>query len=332
MFKESKFRRFMGTKHFSLLIVVVLLIVLFTIITGGRLVTVLNLRTIFNNMVVGSFFTLGVGMLMLFGHIDLSVGAIGSFAGCIMGVAVMVWGLPAWVAILLAIITGMICGAFNAFMVNRFHFEPFIATLATASVLHGIGYQLATSTGLPIKSSVLKWIGGTKFFLGGKLLPFTVIVAVVFFVIYGIILAKTMFGRTIYLCGGNKQAARLAGLKPKRLSYILFMNCGFLAGVCGVLYTARVGTSYATGLDSYQFTGLTAAMLGGIAFGGGSGDMLGCFLGMLILSLFDNGTSLMGLDSNLSTVFQGFLLVLALAIDAISASNRSKNWVKKSLL
>lgn len=81
-----------------------------------------------------------------------------------------------------------------------------------------------------------------------------------------------------------------------------------------------------------QFTGLTAAMLGGIAFGGGSGDMVGCFLGMLILSVFTNGTALMGLDSNLALIFQGLLLVIALAIDAVSAKRQAKSWVKKSLL
>jgi ribose/xylose/arabinose/galactoside ABC-type transport system permease subunit len=77
---------------------------------------------------------------------------------------------------------------------------------------------------------------------------------------------------------------------------------------------------------------MTAAMLGGIAFGGGSGDMFGCFLGMLILSIFNNGMSLIGLDHNLSTIFSGLLLVMALAIDAISASRRAKKLVKSSLV
>jgi ribose/xylose/arabinose/galactoside ABC-type transport system permease subunit len=269
-------------------------------------------------------------MLILFGYIDLSTGAVGSIAGCVLGYTIMQLGYPAWLAVVLAIIAAMLCGLANALMVNKLHFEPFIATMAMASVVHGLGYNLASAQGMPITNAFTKWLGNTKIF--NNLLPVTVIIAVVFFVVYGVILAKTKFGRTIYICGGNQMAARLSGLNPTKLSYILFINSGFLAGVCGVLATSRIGTSYATALDSYQFTGMTSAMLGGIAFGGGSGDMLGCFLGMLILSVFNNGTTLMGLDHNLSTIFNGLLLVLALAIDAISASRRAKSWVKKSLL
>lgn len=319
----------MGTKHFSLLMVIVLLLAVFYIFSNGRMLMPMNIRSIFNGMVITSFFTLGGGMLILFGYIDLSNGAVGSLAGCILGWLIMRAGAPAPLAMLAAILGAMLCGFINAAMVNKLRFEAFIATMAMASVVHGIGYNLASAQGMPITNSLVRWIGDTKIF--NQLLPVTVIVAVVFFTAFGVILSKTRFGRTVYLCGGNKQAARLSGLKPTRLSYILFTMSGALSGVCGVLATCRIGTSYATALDSYQFTGLTAAMLGGIAFGGGSGDMLGAFEGMLIISVFNNGTTILGLDKNLATIFNGFLLVAALAIDAVSANRRAKSWVRKSL-
>jgi ribose/xylose/arabinose/galactoside ABC-type transport system permease subunit len=310
--------------------VIILLVVVFYILSQGRIFLPINIRQIFNGMVITSFFTLGVGMLILFGYIDLSVGAVGSLSGCAMAWLMVKFNVPIAIAFTLGVIVASACGFINALMVNKLHFEPFIATLAMASIAHGFGYNMATGEGLPVSHPVTKWIGSFKLF--DNLLPVTVIIAVVFFVIYGVILAKTKFGRAIYICGGNKQAARLAGLKPTKLSYILFTNCGFLAGICGILVTSRTGSAMATVLDSYQFTGLTAAMLGGIAFGGGSGDMLGCFLGMLILALFNNGVIVLGLDRNLAQIFNGILLVVALALDAISARRQMKGWIKKSLL
>jgi len=327
--EKSKFKRFLSTKHFSLIVVIILMLIIFYYLTDGLVLTPFNIRQIFNGMVITSFFTIGSGMLMLFGNIDLSVGAVGSLAGCVMAFMHAVLGVNIGISIVCGILTGLLCGLINGFMVNKLRFEAFIATLAMASLVRGIGYNLASANGLMVTNPFLHWLGGKKIF--GSLLPITVLIAVIFFVFYGVVLAKTKFGRTIYLCGGNKQAARLCGLKPRRLSYILFANSGFLAGICGVLVTARVGTAYATALDIYQFTGLTAAMLGGIAFGGGAGDMVGCFLGMLILSLFNNGTALIGLDSNIATIFNGLLLVIALAIDAISARRTAKSWVKKSM-
>jgi ribose transport system permease protein len=330
MKEESRFKRFLATKHFSLLVVILIMLVIFYFLTDGKLLGVKNIRQIFNGMVTCSFFAIGSGMLILFGHLDLSAGAIGALAGAVMTVLYNQFGFPIWLAIILGILGACICGWINAFMVNKLHFEAFIMTLAMASLAHGVSYNLVSGQGMVITDPFLKWLGSTKIF--GNMLPITLIIACVVFVIYGIILSKTKFGRTIYLCGGNKQAARLSGLKPTRLSYILFVNGAFLVGICGILVTARVGTSYATSLDMYQFTGMTAAMLGGIAFGGGAGDMLGCFLGMLILAIFNNGTALMGLDNNIATIFQGLLLVIALAIDAVSARRQAKSWVKKSLL
>ena len=329
MKKESKFREFLGSKHFSLIIVNLLLILIFEVLSKGAFLTPLYVRAIFNGMVICSFFAVGVGFLMLYGFIDLSVGSIGSLAGAVLTFTIMQMGFNVWIAMLSALIVGTFFGFLNALLVNRFGFQPFIVTLGMSSVCSGLAYVLVSSQGMRVEDALLKWIGNTKYF--NRLLPVTVIIAMIFFIVYGIILAKTKFGRTIYLCGGNKAAARLCGLHPKKLSYILFANCGFLSAVCGILVTARVGTSYATALSAYQFTGLTAAMLGGIAFGGGSGDMFGCFLGMLIISLFNTGTAILSIDSNIATVFNGLLLVIALAIDAVNARRTAKNWVKKSL-
>jgi ribose/xylose/arabinose/galactoside ABC-type transport system permease subunit len=326
---KDRLSTFFASKHFTLLIVIAILIVAFNILSKGGFLAPANYRSIFNGITVTSFFTLGVGMLILFGYIDLSVGLVGSLSGCVLVALVQLSHWNIIPAIIAALAVGCACGLCNALMVNKLRFEPFIATLAMSSVAKGIGYNLVTAEGTPISNTFIQRLGSTRFF--NNVLPLTAVIAFVFFIFYGIVLARTKFGRTIYLCGGNKQAARLAGLKPTRLSYILFVNCGFLASVCGLVTISRTGTGFATSLETYQFTGLTAAMLGGIAFGGGSGDMFGCFLGMLILSIFNNGATLLGLDKNIATIFNGLLLVFALALDSVSARRQMKNWIRRSM-
>ena len=142
---------------------------------------------------------------------------------------------------------------------------------------------------------------------------------------------RKFFANAIYLCGGNRRAARLCGLNPKKLSYVLYINSAFLASVSGIIYVARVKTALPTALTSFQFTGVTAAILGGVAFGGGSGNMLGCTLGMLILSIFNNGVSTVGFNANYTKVFNGVLLIVGLALDAITARRNARKVVSMSL-
>ncbi|MDR2357645.1 MAG: ABC transporter permease [Oscillospiraceae bacterium] len=324
-------REFFTSKTFSLLLIVVVLMALFTALTDGAMVAPLNIRNIFKEMVIMSFLGVGAAILMLSGDIDLSAGAIGSFAGCILALGLTESELPSWFCYVLALLTGAACGLVNAFLVNALHFQSFIATLCTSSVLGGTGFMLIGGQGLKVKGvALLNWLGDTKLLDG--LLPVTVIISLAFIVVYGVILARTRFGRSIYLCGGNRNAAYLSGLYPTRLSYILFMNSGFLAAISGCVYVSQVKTAYANSITSYQFTGLTASILGGVSFMGGAGGMGGCFLGMLVLSVFYNGVTTMGIDYNYRTIFNGLLLVGGLSLDAVNARRRVRQVLKQSLV
>lgn len=321
---------FFSSKYFSLVLIIVILMVIFTIWSKGQMITPLNIRNILNNLVLLSFIGCGACYLMLYGEMDISAGALGSFAGCVCAYLAMNNGVPSGIATIIALIVGSLCGLVNALFINVLKFPPFIATMGMSYVLQGAGYLIATGTGINIrKLAFLNFIGDTKFFDG--LVPVSVIISILFLVVYGIILSKTEFGRTIYLCGGNRRAARLCGLNPKKLSYILYINSGFLASVSGIIYVSRVKTALPTALGSYQFTGITAAVLGGVAFGGGSGNMVGCALGMLILAIFNTGVSTVGFNANYTKVFNGVLLIIGLALDAITARRNARKVVAQSL-
>jgi ribose/xylose/arabinose/galactoside ABC-type transport system permease subunit len=150
------------------------------------------------------------------------------------------------------------------------------------------------------------------------------IISLAALVIYGIILKKTMFGRSVYLVGGNPQASLLSGLRPRRISYILFVNAGILSALAGILLAARLRTANTTGITNQQFAGMTAAILGGISFGGGSGGMGGAFIGMMILNGFDNGMTLLNVQPYWKTVASGTLLLLALTVDFVGAARKAR--------
>ena len=329
MEKTSGFKKFASSKLFTLLLMLVILVVLFTILTKGSFLTLTNIRNILNTIVIVSFLAIGEGMLIIYGNIDLSVGYLGTIASCVMALAITNAGLPWFVGYILAFIVGIIGGLLNAFMINELNFQPFIATLGMSSVCQGLTMTIVGGMPVKVNQAAVAFIGTAKIF--GGAMPFNIIIALVFLIIYGIILAKTQFGRTIYLCGGNKAAARLCGLNPKKLSYILFANSGFLAAVSGCIFASRQKNATVTGISGQQFSGITAAILGGISFGGGSGNMFGCFIGMLILNCFNNGMTCIGVNTYIQQVFSGALLIVALMLDFISQKSQARAVMKRSM-
>ncbi len=325
MEKNSKLRDFFKSKLFSLILVLLILIVVFSVATGGKFIKPMNIRQILNAIVIVSFLAIGEGFLIISGCVDLSCGAVGTAAGIIMAIAVAWWNTPWYVGIVLALAFGAVCGLCNSLMVQKLNFQPFIATLAMSDMAKGIGYICSGGSFIEIDNKVIGFIGTQRI---AKIIPFAIIISLVFLIVYGIILSKTAFGRQIYLIGGNRLAAKLAGLKPEKISTILFINSGVLAAIAGCLGVARIKSATLNGITTNQFSGITAAILGGISFGGGSGGMLGCFIGLLILNCFNNGANTLGLNSYVQQVFSGALLLIALGIDIIS-QKRSQKQVSK---
>jgi len=320
--------RILRSKVFTLAVMLFILILIFTIITSGRFLSAANMRNILNSMVIVSFLAVGVAFLIISGCIDLSLGAVGTLCGCLMGIIITNWGLPWYVGFLAAIILGIGCGALNAVMVNVLNFQPFIATLAMASIAESLSYVITNGVRIVLDNDAITFIGTARMF--GQI-PLNMSISLIFLLVYGIILAKTKFGRKVYICGSNKQAARLVGLNPKKISYVLFMNAGFLAALSGCIYASRLKNATVTGISGQQFAGVTAAILGGVSFGGGSGGMLGCFMGLLVLNVFNNGMLCVGINTYVQTIFSGILLIVALTLDFISQRNQDILILKKSL-
>ncbi|MDR0490001.1 MAG: ABC transporter permease [Oscillospiraceae bacterium] len=321
---------FLKSKLFLLLVIWVGLVVIFTvwaILIGESFFSAQTFVDIGDLLILSSFLAVGAGFLMVSGHLDFSASSIGAFAGVLMAAAMKYWGFPSAVAIIAAIIASVLLGALNGVFVNEFKFPSFIATLAMASVIRGFSYWISVEPGKITPGPVGFRNDVTKFIADGKLfgIPYMLIIAIAVFIVYGLLLAKTKFGMQVYMVGGNPQAARLSGISPRRMYYTLYANSGFLAGIAGVIFMGRVGQGRPDALLDKQFIGLTAAILGGVSFGGGSGNMAGVFVGLLILNTFNKGTTIVRFSTYWTTVFTGLLLLIALTLDYLSARSARKS-------
>lgn len=304
----------------TLVMLLVVVVAVFTIISKGQFVDPKNLRNILQSITLVSLLTIGAGMLMIGGYVDLSLGGTGTMCGLIAAYALRA-GAPWYLALIIGLVTGALAGTFNAVLINELKFQPFIATLSTASITQGLGYIVNNGQQIDIDNSVFNFIGTQRI---ADFVPYSIIISLVLLLIYGVMLKNTKFGRSMYLVGGNPQASLLSGLHPKRVSYILFINAGSLSALAGILLAARLKTANTTGIVNQQFSGMTAAVLGGISFGGGAGGMGGALIGILILNCFNNGMLIVRVTSYWQTVASGALLLIALAIDFLRVSRTKK--------
>ena len=338
MEKESFFKKhirpLLQHKVFSLLILLLAMVILFSLWSnarGGQFFQGRTLTNIFSAIVLSAFLAIGAGCLLISGNLDLSMAAVGAFGGMIAAAAITNWGMPTIPAIFLALVFCGILGAFNAMMVTKFRLPAFIATLAMMSMSRGmmywfssIGHETGAANNVSVNyNTIFDYIGKSLVLsipVGDSPIdvPFGVVVVLVFFLFYGVLISKSKFGLKMMMMGGNPTAATLAGINSKRITYILFINAAVLGGIAGLFSTARLGQGSLIALQTNQYTGITAAILGGISFGGGAGGMGGVLIGLLILMTFQLGMASVGVNPYWVNVFSGVILLIALTMDFLA--------------
>ncbi len=270
---------------------------------------------------------IGETYLVIGGLVDLSAGSVAAFASVLASVLLSV-GIHWSLAILIVVLSGVIVGSINALAVNKLKLEPFIATLATMSIMRGFAYIICGGKPVYIRDSVFLKIGSYRIF---GWLPIPVLFLIIMFVLLGIVLAKTRFGRNVYVLGGNKYAARLAGLHPQRIVIALYVITAVLASLGGVILGARMNSGQPSAAVGLEFDAITAAVLGGTAFSGGVGTIFGTALGVLILQGFNTGLIMLNVPAFWQFVARGLLLLVALAFDYFRKMNREKKILEASM-
>ncbi|MGC8469087.1 MAG: ABC transporter permease [Acetobacteraceae bacterium] len=256
----------------------------------------------------------GEALVMIGGGLDLSVGSVMGLAGMVSALA-LASGLPLALALVLGLGTGALCGAINGLVITRIGLNPFITTLATLSVFRGITYGMVQGQAITPPSNA----AGNLFSALGTAALGPVPVPVVFMVVIGallvVLLNQTPLGRHIYALGGNESATRLLGLKVNRLKMLLYMISGALAGLGGILLTAKSGTALPDAAVGYELPVIAAVIIGGTSLSGGRGTIPGVLIGAALLGVIQNGIVLAGLAGYWQQLITGLVIAIAAALD-----------------
>lgn len=321
----KKLVSYIGGDKIVLMAAIVAVFVLFTALnknffSWANIVNILVAASLIGMVAIGHTY------LIIAGQNDLSPGSLAAFSGVMVGL-LLSFGMPVIVAIILTLAAAAVVGIFNAWMVNKIKLEAFIATLVTQSIIRGLAYIICDGKPIAISNQSFIKIGIARF-LG---IPLSVWLMIICFIVFGFILAKTKFGRSVYAIGGSAEAARLAGLNPKRIITICFIMIAVLTSLGGIVFASRMNAGQPAANINLEFDAITAVILGGVSFAGGVGSMGGTILGVILIQAFNTGLTMVNVPSFWQFVARGGLLLFALTTDYIRKEKRNKELLAASM-
>ena len=279
--------------------------------TSGNLLNVGLATSVTALLAAGQTFVISLG------EIDLSVGAILGFSAAITAMVLQQQSAP--VGILVGLAVGAAAGLVNGLLVTLTRMPSFIATLAMMSVLAGLTLQITQGNPIGVTDYDFQNIGQAR--MGG--VPVPVWIMLVVFVVFGLLLARTRYGRYVYATGDNPEAAKLSGIPVTRTKVLAFVISGALAALAGFIITARLSTAEPTAGTGLELEAIAAVIIGGTSLAGGRGDLLGTIVGALILGVIDNGMNLLDVSPFLQSVVKGLVILFAVLLDRNAAVIRS---------
>ncbi len=258
---------------------------------------------------VVALLAIGQTYVIVLAEIDLSVGAALGFSAVVAALVLRHHGLLLGLAAGLA--SGVVIGLVNGLLVTRTRMPSFIATLAMMSILSGLTLQISSGDPVPVTSYSFQGIG--QDYVAG--VPVPVWLMLISYLVFGVVLARTGYGRFVYATGDNLEAARLSGIRTQRVKIIAFAVSGLLAALGGFILTARLSTAEPTAGTGYELESIAAVIIGGTSLAGGRGKLLGTLVGALVLGVIDNGMNLLDVSPFLQDVVKGLVILLAVYFD-----------------
>ena len=272
--------------------------------------SVSNLFNVIKQITVAGIVGCGMTFVILTGGIDLSVGSVVGLAGAIAA-GIMATTGNAVLAVLAALGIGILCGAANGFFVAQCEIPPFIATLGMMTLLRGCVLVYTKGAPISIKVDSYKFIG--KGVVAG--IPFPVILLLILYLLAHYLLTQTSFGRNVYAFGGNREAARLSGIRVKYTEWMVYIFNGLMSGIAAIVLTARLGSAQSTSGEGIEMDAIAAVILGGTSLSGGSGFVLPTVVGAMIMGIIDNILTLMNVNPHATNIVKGAVVLIAVLVD-----------------
>jgi ribose/xylose/arabinose/galactoside ABC-type transport system permease subunit len=301
-------------------IVILLALVVAFSLASESFLTVDNQRNILRQYSVPAILAVGQTLVIVAAGIDLSVASTAALSGSVMGVLYAHEGWPEPLALAMGLLSGFAVGAINGFVITKWRVPDFIATLGAFTAVRGVA--LLVTDGLPVpdytKAQEGRTVPETVTTLGADSvfgIPLIAVVAAACALIGWFILSRTTLGRAAYAIGGNREAARVSGIRVERMKWAIYIFSGLMAAVAGFMLTGRQGSANALMGEGMELQSIAAVVVGGTNLFGGEGTIGGTIIGVLIIGVLNNGLNILGVADFWQRVVNGSIIVAVVALD-----------------
>jgi len=318
------------TGKYTIYIILLVLIAIFAIAESAFL-TPTNMVNLMTSEAARGMLAFGVAFCIIARGIDLSLGSVIALSSVFSASLVQELSyptlilpnlvhIPAWTAVLVGLAAGTLFGLLNGILIAYTKIPPFIATLGSQVIARGLALMYTNAYPVPMLRKDFTAIG-QNLFLG--VIPYIVVVFLLFLLASYIMLNHTRFGKNVYAIGGNSEAARAAGIKVERNLVAIYTWSAFTAAAAGVMMTARSASGISTLGTGYELDAIAAATVGGVSHLGGVGTIVGVFGGILVLGVINNGLLIMGVSPYLQQIIKGAIIVIAVVFDMRKIARRA---------
>jgi ribose transport system permease protein len=283
-------------------------------VTSPGFATPANIANILTQSTILLLLALPMTVIIMTEGLDLSIGAVLTFASIVLAVTVIATGSPT-LAFLAALGVGLCFGLGNGVLIAVFDIPPFITTLGTLGIAQGLSLLVTDGQSVVgIPRSIEQIYSGTA---AG--IPFPIIIAALAYFITHALLYHTRFGTYVFALGGNREALRVAGISVRGMLIRVYVFGGLMAGFAALLMTARLNSAHPTAGIGMEFDAIAAVAVGGTSFERGNGWLLGTLLGVIAVGVLRNGLNLLAVPSSVQVACIGALVIVALFIDGMRA-------------
>lgn len=292
----------------GIVLVVIAIFVLFAVL-DSQFLTWSNLMNMIRQTAINGILAAGMTFVILTGGIDLSVGAIVALSGvCSVYFSLH---MPTPLAILLGVAVGAMAGYINGFLTAKTKLPAIIVTLGSMTYLRGIAYVVTGGYPLVLLSDSFKKLG--QGYLGP--VPIPIIIMLLVYAVFFVILKYTVFGRNVYMIGGNQEAAHLTGIKVVPGLVWVYTISGICSGIAGIILAGRLFSGQPNVGTGYELDAIAAVVLGGTSLNGGVGTIVGSLFGAIFMGALSNGLTLLSVPYYWQLIIKGFVIILAIYVD-----------------
>ena len=290
-----------------------LLVCIILSLTTTSFLSVTNIINVLLQTSIIAVLSLGITFVLITGNNDLSVGGVMAVAGAAGIGLIKLEGWPWWAGMLVILAVAVAFGAINGMVVAYIKAPAFLTTLATQFIGRGLALVISGGSSWYDLPRPFTFLSST-YVIG---IPLMILIILLLYLVFHIRLSKTIFGRRVYAVGSNAESARVSGINVPKTILLAYMQCGLLVGIATILQVARMNSFWAamgTGIEAQAIAG---AIIGGASMAGGVGNLVGTFAGVLLMGVINNALNLYGIDANWQDAARGFVIMLAIIIDAV---------------